>query len=86
VVEAELVGPRQWIVEFAAIAGGDVPYGEPAPTDQYSARFLVQAGLVGHVHLNMLAEDDLEGGVGEGQFGDVCSTNGNPLVQPQQVD
>jgi hypothetical protein len=32
----------------------------------------------------MLAESDLEGGVGEGQFGDVCLSDRNQVVQPDK--
>ena len=32
----------------------------------------------------MLADDDVEGGVGEGQFGDVRLANGYPVVEPDE--
>jgi hypothetical protein len=31
--------------------------------------------------LNVLAENDVETGIGEGQCGDICLANGNPLVE-----
>ena len=82
--EFRSVGPRQRIVGFGSVTGGDVPDGEPATGDQHPACFAVQAGLVGHVHLNVLAEHDVEAGIGERQVGDVCLPNGDPLVQPDE--
>ena len=51
------------------------------PGYEYPARFPVKTALVGHVHLNMLAEDDVESRCGERQVGDVCLANGDPVVQ-----
>jgi hypothetical protein len=69
---------------LALLTIGDVPDREPAPVGQYPARFLVEAGLFGHVHLHVLAENDVESRVGEGQLGNVCLTNGNPSIQPDK--
>ena len=79
-----VIGPRQRIVEFAPIANRDVPHGKPSAVRQYPARFGVQARLVGHVHLDVLADDDVESAVGEGEFGDVRLTNGYPVVEPDE--
>ena len=66
------------------IANCDVPQGKPTPVDQHPACFGVQARLVGHVHLNMLADGDIESAVGKRKFGDVCLTNGYPVVQSDE--
>ena len=71
-------------VEFATIARDDVPQCKSAAVDQYPACFGIEPGFVGHIHLDMLAEDDVEGGVGEWQFGDVCLAHGNAIVQPDE--
>ena len=64
------VGPWQWIFGFA-FAKGDVPDGQPVPAGQNPSRFPIKTGLVGYVHLNVLARNDVETGVGEWQIGDI---------------
>ena len=60
-------GPWERVVDLARCAGGDVPDGEPASGDERPACLLIQACLVGHVHLDVLADDHVEAGLGEGQ-------------------
>ena len=45
---------------------------------------LIQAGLVGHVHLDVLADDHVEAGFGEGQFCYVSVMDGYPVVQADE--
>ena len=79
-----VVGPRQRIAEFATIARRDVPQCKSAIADKDAACFAIEAGLIGHVHLNMLAEYHVKSGVGERQFGDVGLLHGDPIVQPDE--
>jgi hypothetical protein len=85
VAEFGSVGPGQRIVQLAGSAGGDIPEGESAAGDEHPARFPVQTGLVGHVHLDVLADDDIEGGVGERQLCDVALMYGDRAVEPDTV-
>src|SRR5208283_2114919 len=78
------VGPWQRIVEFIVIANHDVPQGKPSARWQYPSCFGVQARLVGHVHLNVLADHDAEGGVVKRKRGDVCLTNRYPVAQADE--
>lgn len=48
-------------------------------------RLRVEQGLVGHVHLNVLAEHQGEGGVLEQQVRDVCLAHADPVVQPGKL-
>src|SRR6516162_3160725 len=75
------VGPGQWIVEFAVVANRDVPHGKPSAVRQHPARLGVQARLVGDVHLDVLADGDVESAVGEGEFGHVRLTNGDEVAE-----
>jgi hypothetical protein len=43
------------------------------------------AGLVGHVHLDVLADYDVKRRVVEGQVGDVTLTDGDPAIQPDEL-
>ncbi len=80
-----MVGPGQWVVELGWLANCDVPQGKPTAVGQDSACFTIEAGFVSDVHLNVLAEHDVETAVGEGQLGDVCLTDGDPTVQPDKL-
>src|ERR1700753_4162015 len=79
-----VVGPGQGIVELALIAKCYVPHGESATFGQHPTRFRVQARLVGHVHLDVLADRDVERGAGEGQLGDIRAAHGYPVAQPDK--
>ncbi len=85
VAEFGSVGPRQRIPQLATLTRCDVPNAKPPAAHQYPAGFLIEAALVGHVHLNVLAEDDSECGVDERQFGDVRLLDGNPIAQFHNV-
>ena len=80
------VGPGQRKVGFAVLAGDDVPVSQPATVGQDPACLRVQPGFVGHVHLNVLADGDVESAVGERKFGDVGLTDGDPAVEPDESD
>src|SRR5882757_2251069 len=79
-----VIGPRQRIVELATVADRDVPHGKSSAVRQHSACFGVQPRLVGHVHLDVLADGDVESAVGEGEFGDVRLADGYPVVEPDE--
>jgi len=85
VAAAGLVGPRQRVVDRSGLSRGDVPDREAAPGDQDAARLGVQPGLVGDVHLDVLAGHHVEGGVGERQVGHVRLPDGNRLVETGEL-
>jgi hypothetical protein len=62
VAQRWLISPRKREVELARRPSDDVPDGEPPSCSKHTAGLVVQAGLAGHVHLNVLAEDDGETG------------------------
>ena len=60
------VGPWERVVEAARCARGDVPDSEAASGDEHPTSLLIEAGLVGHVHLDVLADDRVEAGLAKG--------------------
>ena len=85
VAAAGLVRPWQREVDFPGLSRGDVPDGEAAPSDQDPACLGVQAALVGHVHLDVLAGHHVEGGVGERQVGHVRLPDGDRRVKAGEL-
>lgn len=85
VAAVRLVGPRQRVVELPGRACGDVPDGEAPAGDQDPAGLGVQPGLVGHVHLDVLAGHHLERGVGERQVGDVALPDADLAVEAGEL-
>ncbi len=80
------VGPWHRKVQLLwTISGNDVPDAEPAAGDKDAPRFGVEAGLVGHVHLHVLADCHVEAGVGERQVGDTPVPDRDPVLQPGQA-
>ena len=45
----------------------------------------VQGGLVGHVHLDVLAEHDPKRAIGEEHVGDVRPTDSDPIIKSNKV-
>ena len=76
-----LIGPRQRVVGRSRFARGDIPDREAAPGDQDAARLGVQARLVCHVHLDMLADYHVKRGVGQRQGGHVRLPDGDLFVE-----
>jgi len=75
------VGPRHREVEVPRRSGGDVPDGEAPARDQDPAGLRVQAGLVSHVHLDVLAGHHVEDGVGVRQVGDITLPDADLAVE-----
>jgi hypothetical protein len=79
------VGPRHRVVELPWRSGGDVPDGEAPARDQDPAGLRVQAYLVGHVHLDVLAGHHVEGGVGVRQVSDVALPDADLAVEARDL-
>ena len=73
------------IEQWNDLTGDDVPYSQPAAGDEDPACLLVQQSLVGHVHLNVLAEHQCEGRLVERQVGDVCLAHRDPVIKPGKL-
>jgi hypothetical protein len=81
VAAVRAIGPGQRVADRPGGARGDIPDREAAAVGQDPARFRVQTSLIGHVHLDMLADHHVEGGVGERQAGHVALPDVDLLVE-----